>query len=195
MIRTLLAVTALTLAAPAAFAVPQDDMKADAEMMHVGPAVGDTFPGFTALSPTGEARTLADLAGTAGSVIVFSRSMEWCPFCQRQSIDLIDADAPLAELGWKLSLITYDSPEILADYAEEYEIPYTLLSDTDSAMIDAFHLRNTEVPAGSRYDGIPHPAIVFLSPEGEVLAMLREEGYQTRPPVDVVLETAGELAS
>ena len=60
-------------------------------------------------------------------------------------------------------------------------------------MIDAFHLRNTDMPAGSRYDGIPHPAIVFISPEGEVKAMLREEGYRDRPPVPLVLETATDL--
>lgn len=200
MIRTFLAASLIAASAPTALAqqamadqAPMADE--DQMMMHIGPSVGDTFADFTALSTAGEAQTLANLSGEAGAVIVFSRSLDWCPFCKRQAIDLKDAAAPLAELGWDLNLITYDDPETLAGYAADHEIPYTLLSDKDSAMINAFHLRNTEVPAGSRYDGIPHPAIIFLSPEGEVLAMLREEGYQNRPPVDVVLETAGELAS
>lgn len=200
MIRTFLAASLIAASAPTALAqqamadqAPMADE--DQMMMHIGPSVGDTFADFTALSTTGDAQTLANLSGEAGAVIVFSRSLDWCPFCKRQAIDLKDAAAPLAELGWDLNLITYDDPDTLAEYAGDNDIPYTLLSDKDSAMINAFHLRNTEVPAGSRYDGIPHPAIIFLSPEGEVLAMLREEGYQNRPPVDVVLETAGELAS
>ena len=119
---------------------------------------------------------------------------DWCPFCQAQSIDLKDAETPLSGMGWNLNLITYDAPDVLAAYGVEHEIPYELLSDTGSAMIDEFGLRNTEVPAGSRYDGIPHPAIIFLSPEGEVLSMLREEGFQTRPPVELILETAHTLA-
>lgn len=191
MIRALVtAIAALTLTTPA---LAGHHEEGEAEMAHIGPMTGFDASGFTALTPTGEAITLADISGENGAVLVFSRSLDWCPFCQKQSIDLIEATEPLAELGWDLNLITYDSPGILAAYASEKGIPYQLLSDTDSAMIDAFHLRNTDVPAGSRYDGIPHPAIIFISPEGEVKAMLREEGYRDRPPVPLVLETATDL--
>ena len=62
-------------------------------------------------------------------------------------------------------------------------------------MIEAFNLKNEDVPPGSRYDGIPHPAIVFVGADGMVKAMLREEGYKNRPPVETVLEKATELNS
>ncbi|MAI91655.1 peroxiredoxin family protein [Ponticaulis sp.] len=192
MIRTLLAASALALTAPFAFA--QSMPMADEVPAHIGPAVGDTFPDFAAVSSDGTPVTLAELSAANGVVMVFSRSLDWCPFCQAQSIDLKDAETPLSGMGWNLNLITYDAPDVLAAYGVEHEIPYELLSDTGSAMIDEFGLRNTEVPAGSRYDGIPHPAIIFLSPEGEVLSMLREEGFQTRPPVELILETAHTLA-
>ncbi|MAP95721.1 MAG: alkyl hydroperoxide reductase [Ponticaulis sp.] len=191
MIRTLLAATALTLAAPLALA---DHHEEDAEMMMIGPHVGHMAPDFSAvLAASGDAVTLADLAGEEGTVLVFSRSLDWCPFCKKQSIDLKDAAAPLAEKGWSLNLITYDAPETLADYADQQSIPYTLLSDTNSAMIDAFGLRNHEMNGKGRYAGIPHPAIIFIGTDGEIKAMLREEGYKDRPPVETVLEKADEL--
>lgn len=187
MFRTLIAATALSLAAPVAFA----DHHETPEM--IGPAIGADHSAFAALNSDGNTVTLADISGENGAVIVFSRSMAWCPFCQKQAIELVDAAAPLSELGWSLNVITYDDPATLAGFAAMNSVNYTMLSDTNSAMIDAFGLRNHDVAEGSVYDGIPHPAIVFLSPEGEVRAMLREEGYKTRPTVETVLSTAGIL--
>jgi len=48
-------------------------------------------------------------------------------------------------------------------------------------MIDAFGLRNTEVTAGSRFDGIPHPAIIYIKANGEVAGVQKEKGYRNRP--------------
>lgn len=187
MIRSLLAASALALTAPLA------PMALAEEAAQIGPQIGDTHAEFTANDVTGEAMSLTDISGEAGAVLVFSRSLDWCPFCKSQAVDLIEADAPLADLGWDLNLITYDAPDFLAGYASETDVPYTLLSDEGSAMIDALNLRNHDVPAGSVYDGIPHPAIVFFTPEGEVVSVLREEGYRERPPVEMILETASEL--
>jgi hypothetical protein len=49
------------------------------------------------------------------------------------------------------------------------------------------------VPAGSRYDGIPHPAIIFIAADGTVKAVMREEGYKDRPAVDTIMELAAAL--
>lgn len=187
MIRTLIASLAISLAAPLALAE---------EPAAIGPVVGAPAPAFSATeATTDDIVTLANISGEHGAVIVFSRSLDWCPFCKKQSLDLKAAAAPLAEKGWELNLITYDAPETLAAYAEKEGISYTLLSDTNSAMIDAFGLRNHEMDGKKRYEGIPHPAIVFIGTDGVVKAMLREEGYKNRPPVETVLETADELNS
>ena len=161
----------------------------------IGPEVGAAAPDFFAINAeTGATVMLDTITGDTGAVLVFSRSLDWCPFCKKQALDLIEATEPLAEKGWELNLITYDDPATLASYAAEKDVNYTLLSDTNSAMIDAFELRNEEMDGRGRYEGIPHPAIVFIGADGEVKAMLREEGYKDRPPVETVLETANALA-
>lgn len=191
MIRTLLATSALVMTAPVVLA---DEPRATHEhAVQIGPSVGDQITDFVAVKANGEAVTLADISAGKGAILVFSRSLDWCPFCQTQATDLISAAAPLEEMGWSLNVITYDPPETLTEFGEKNDIPYTLLSDTGSAMINALGLRNHDMPKGTKYDGVPHPAILFLSPEGEVLAMLREEGYKTRPPVETVLSTAKSL--
>ncbi|MEM9053861.1 MAG: peroxiredoxin family protein [Pseudomonadota bacterium] len=185
MIRSILAA-----AATAAIIMP-----AIAEDVQIGPTVGEAAPEFAAIAADGTAVDLAAISGSEGAVLVFSRSLDWCPFCKTQATDLDDAATELSEAGWNLSVITYDVPETLKAFGEAEELSYTLLSDTDSTMIDAFGLRNTKVPADSRFAGIPHPAIVYVGTDGNVEAVLREEGYRTRPAKEVVISTAQSLAA
>ncbi len=192
MIRTFALATTLALAAPA-FAEKATVEAETAEVVQIGPTVGEAAPEFSATTTAGEAATLASLSGESGVAVVFVRSADWCPFCKGQMKDLEAAVAPLNDAGWGLASLSYDSVETLADFKAEAELSYTLLSDTDSAVIDAFALRNTDVRAGSQYDGIPHPAIVFIRADGSVAAVLREEGFKDRPQVDVVIETASQL--
>ncbi|WP_272992321.1 MULTISPECIES: peroxiredoxin family protein [Hyphomonas] len=168
------------------------EQAAMAESMRVGPIVGQPAPAASVVGPEGVV-SFTDLAGEKGTVVAFFRSADWCPYCKKQLIDLKDAAAPLGDEGWTLIGVSYDSPETLADFKAAKDLPYGLYSDTGSAAIDAFDLRNPDVPAGSRYDGIPHPAIIFISADGTVKAVMREEGYKDRPAVDAVLAMAAAL--
>lgn len=180
MFRSLLAASALVLTGAAAFA--DDDSAETSNMVCV--EAGTNAPAVTALTASGDAVDLAGITGENGAVLVFSRSLDWCPYCKAQALELETVKADLEAAGWSLNLITYDSPETLAGFASEKSLTYSLLSDTDSATIDAFGLRNTEVPAGSRFDGIPHPAIVYIRANGEVAGVQKEEGYKDRPPTE-----------
>jgi peroxiredoxin Q/BCP len=179
MIRILLAASALALTLPVALA--QDDT-ATMTTAQIGPVVGATAPAFTATTSAGVSADLAAISGTNGAVIVFSRSLDWCPYCKKQAIELETIAVEMDAAGWPITLVTYDPTDALAAFASDKDVSYTLLSDADSSMIDAFGLRNTEMKAGSRFDGIPHPAIVFISKDGTVRAVQREEGYKDRPP-------------
>lgn len=178
MIRTLLTASALILAGAAAMAGEVED--GTTSMVCV--EAGTMAPDFAALTAAGHAVDFAGISGEKGAVIVFSRSLDWCPYCKAQALELETVTTELADAGWSLNVITYDSPETLSDFAAAHALSYTLLSDPGSAMIDAFGLRNTEVTAGSRFDGIPHPAILYIKADGEVAGVQKEEGYQNRPP-------------
>lgn len=178
MFRTILTASALLITGAAAFADDHDD--GTTAMVCV--EAGTQAPEFSAVTSSGEAVEFADITGAQGAVIVFSRSMDWCPYCKAQALELETVKADLEALGWSLNLITYDDPAILASYRDEKELTYTFLSDTGSAMIDAYGLRNDDMPVGSRFDGVPHPAIVFIKADGEVAGVQKEDGYKTRPP-------------
>jgi peroxiredoxin Q/BCP len=90
----------------------------------------------------------------------------------RQLVQL-QADAKkIEDAKIRLVGISYDSPEILKAFTDEHKISFPLLSDPESKVIDAYHLRNEDVRPRSRQDGIPHPVTVLLDKEGVVRAKL-----------------------
>ena len=159
----------------------------------IGLADGVQAPVVALLDTGGAPQTFDSLAGAKGTVVAFVRSADWCPYCKKQLIELEAAAAPLADAGWTLVAVSYDPVETLAGYKADKGLSYALLSDEGSVAIKAFNLLNTDVKPGSRYDGIPHPAIVFIGADGTIKQTLREDGYKTRPAVDLVIETAEGL--
>jgi peroxiredoxin len=163
-------------------------LAATAASIDIGPAVGAKIPAtFKALDKTGAAKTYADIAGKNGTVLLFVRSASWCPFCQVQLIDINRITADLAKRGYTLAALSYDSPEVLATFAAQRGIGYTLLSDKKSEMIDAFNIRDPQYPAGNMAHGVPMPAIFVIDAKGVVQAKLAEEGYRTRPLNEAML--------
>ncbi len=79
-----------------------------------------------------------------------------------------------------LAALSYDSPEILKNFAERRAIHFPLLSDPDSATIRAFGILNESVPKSSPFFGIPHPVTFLIEKDGKVAAKYFEEDYKER---------------
>lgn len=158
------------------------------------PAVGEKAPAVAGADITGKTRTLAQLAGKKGSVLMFFRSASWCPYCKAQLIAMNDgAAAPLAERGYNLVGLSYDEVPVLAKFAAERNVGWTLLSDPQSKVIDGWQLRDPAYPPGNRAHGVPRPAIYVIDRKGVIRARLMEDDYRKRPPVEAVLAAVDAL--
>jgi peroxiredoxin len=153
---------------------------------------GSTAPAVTTLDNNGAPVSFDTLSGSSGTVLVFTRSAEWCPYCQEQLIQLKDAKDPLASEGWSLAAISYDAPDITTAFAAKHDITYPLLSDTNSETIKRWGLLNAEMTEGTRYYGIPHPTIAYISADGTLLQIDTNTDYKVRPsPQDVIDAVTG----
>ncbi|MEM9878651.1 MAG: redoxin domain-containing protein [Pseudomonadota bacterium] len=153
-----------------------------------GPALGQVVE-FTAKldAHDGGQYALADLAGPKGTALFFNRSLDWCPFCQKQTEDLIKNSALLTDAGYGIAVVTYDSPAKLKKFAVKQNPSFPLLSDTGSANIIALGLLNEKYKPGSFAYGIPHPMIIVIGTDGAVKAKFAEEGYKVRPVLQDVV--------
>lgn len=97
----------------------------------------------------------------------------------------------LRRQGLGLAVITYDSPQVLADFAARRGITYPLLSDRDSATIKAYGLLNTTVAPGTPAYGVPFPGTFMLDRQGRVTARFFEQAYQERTTVSTMLLKGG----
>ena len=62
--------------------------------------------------------------------------------------------------------MTYDAPELIRAFHDEWELEYPLLRDVDGQHVDAWGIRNEEYGEGTFAYGIPHPGVVLIAPDG-----------------------------
>lgn len=178
-VRKLACALVVSLAAPAAFAAADPDPAtlASETAAAFGPAVGAQAPDFALPDASGQTRTLADIAGPNGAVIYFNRSLDWCPICIAQTIELQASAEAFEAAGWGLAVLTYDNVETLARAAERRELTMTLLSDEDSAVIDAFGVRDPiYAEPRHRAHGVPYPVAIAIRRDGTVAGKFWHEG-------------------
>ena len=154
----------------------------------VGMAVNEAAPVAMELRDSqGKTTTLAANMGKKGMVLFLVRSAEWCPFCQAQLIGTEDIRGAITEKGYALASLSYDEPKILAEFAANKGIGYTMLSDKGSKMIDALGLRDPQYGPENKAYGVPRATILVLAPDGRVKAKHVSEDFRSRPSNEDVL--------
>ena len=156
--------------------------------IEVGTSIGEAVPIDQPLrNAEGQPTTLAEIAGDRGTVLVLVRSADWCPFCILQLEQHALIGAELEERGFTLASLSYDEPEKLLEFLEWVDRPFVMLSDTQSAFIDAVGLRDPQYAEDHYAFGVPRASILVLAPDGTIKAKLVSADYRQRPSNDFVL--------
>ncbi|MDZ7627014.1 MAG: peroxiredoxin family protein [Parvularculaceae bacterium] len=163
----------------------------------LGPKVGSAVPhDLAATDATGAKRAFDNLVGPKGMALFFVRSVDWCPYCKAQTLNVDASRAEFEKRGLSVVFVSYDAVDKQKKFAVEKDVGVTLLSDPKSEIIDAFGLRNEKHVSG-RFAGIPHPAAFIVKPDRTIAAKLYETDYETndksyvnRPEVGAILAAA-----
>jgi peroxiredoxin len=121
-------------------------------------------------------------------------------FCKGQLGEL-QRDLPLLKrAGLGLAAISYDSREILRDFAARKKITFPLLSDHDSIAIRAYGVADRRYRPGAQLDidgsgevpvhGLADPAVFVISPEGKVVWRFVSEHEELRLTAANILQRA-----
>ncbi len=99
--------------------------------------VGDAAPQLQAIDHTG---TTIDLGAALneGTAVVFFYPKAMTPGCTKQACSLRDSWSVLKERGVKIFGVSADSPERQQAFIDKYQLPYTLIADTEQAVCKAF---------------------------------------------------------
>jgi peroxiredoxin len=144
----------------------------------VGLRAGQKAPEFSAIDQFGKTQTLATLRGSKGTVLLFYRSADWCPYCKGQLIQLQAAKERFEKQGIKLAGISYDSVEILKNFSDRRKIGFPLLSDPDSKIIRRYQVLNSEAVGPNA--GMARPGYFYIDTEGMIREKFFEAKYRER---------------
>ena len=159
-------------------------------------AIGERAPSFTLKDQDDHEFGLDAMVKKGPVALVFVRSVEWCTYCQLQTIQLSQNLSKFQAAGGQVVVVSYDAPEKVKRFARRRKINVPILSDTDSKTIDAYAVRavtGTGDQLGSAQHGtfvIDKSGIVRSKPyltsfEGDaaVEALLRalKDANSTRP--------------
>jgi len=140
--------------------------------------VGQKAPPFLARDQFGRVQTLETLKGSKGTVLLFYRSADWCPYCKGQLIQLQAVKERFEKQGIKLVGISYDSVEILKYFSDRRKIDFPLLSDPDSKIIRRYQVLNSEAVGPNA--GMARPGYFFIDPNGVIREKFFEAKYRER---------------
>ena len=100
----------------------------------------------------------------------------------------------LEKNGVRIAGISYDSRQILKNFADQHGIGFPLLSDPDSDVIRRFGIFNTNIAPGLRAHGVPHPVEYLVAPDGIIIRKYFVANYQHRVTAsEVVLREFGGI--
>ncbi len=138
----------------------------------MAPRPGDTAPAFELLDQHGEAVRLASLAGR--KVLVYFYPRADTPGCTTQACGLRDVAGDVGDTV--IVGISPDPPAALARFDAKHSLGFTLLSDPDHAVAEAYGAWGEKSMYGKKYMGVIRSA--FLVDQNGRIA---EAWYKVKP--------------
>jgi peroxiredoxin len=125
-----------------------------------GIAVGDRAPSFTLKDQNDREVSLEAMIKKTPVAVVFVRSIEWCTYCQLQTIQLSEYLPKIQTAGGQVVVVCYDAPEKVKRFARRKKINVPVLSDADSKTIEAYAMRAL-TGAGDQLGSAQHGTFVI----------------------------------
>ncbi|MBE2898347.1 thioredoxin-dependent thiol peroxidase [Pasteurellaceae bacterium 20609_3] len=135
------------------------------------------------LDQRNQAISLSQFKGQKVLVYFYPRALT--PGCTTQACDLRDSQSELEKCGLTVLGISPDSPDKLARFEEKNQLNFTLLSDPDHKVAEAYGVWGEKKFMGKTFDGIHR--ISFLIDESGTIAHVFEK-FKTKDHARIVLD-------
>jgi len=152
--------------------------------------IGQRAPSFTLKDQNDRQISLEALLKKGPVAVVFVRSVDWCVYCQLQTIELQRNLKEIEAGGGQVVVITYDAPQKVKRFAGRQKITYPVLSDPGSKTIEAYAMRSIR-GTGDQAGASQHATFV-VDQKGIVRAKPYLTSFEERSVVDALVSTLKE---
>jgi thioredoxin-dependent peroxiredoxin len=127
--------------------------------------VGDLAPSFTAITNGGGKVSLADFKGK--NVILYFYPRDDTPGCTKEACAFRDEFAAFKRKGAVVLGVSTDSAKSHDRFAEKFKLPFTLVSDEDKTIVQAYGAWGQKSFMGRKYQGT-YRMTYLIGPEGRI---------------------------
>jgi len=120
---------------------------------------GDTAPDFTLTDQDGNSVSLHEKRGQ--KVVLYFYPAAMTPGCTTEACDFRDSIASLAGAGYTVLGVSRDTPAKLREFRERDGLTFTLLSDPDHALHDAYGAWGEKMNYGKKIEGVLRSTFVI----------------------------------
>ena len=128
-------------------------------------AEGQEAPDFELTSDTGEMVKLSDLRGKP--VVLYFYPKDDTPGCTTQACGIRDAYGEFERAGAVVLGVSPDDERSHVKFRSKYELPFTLLADTEHAVAERYGVWGEKKYMGKKYMGISRSTFV-IDEDGKV---------------------------
>lgn len=146
------------------------------------PQVGQKAPAFTLLDQNGEKVSLKDFKGK--NVVVYFYPKALTPGCTVQACSLTDVQKELKKLDIVVLGISADPVKKLKDFETKKNLNFTLLSDEDHSVCEAYGSWGLKKFMGREYMGIFRQSF-FIGADGKIKHVMTKVDTKTHHQVIV----------
>jgi peroxiredoxin Q/BCP len=126
---------------------------------------GDAAPDFTARDASGREVRLADLRGQ--KVVLYFYPKDDTPGCTKEACSFRDAHATYEAQGIRVLGVSLDDEASHQKFAAKYNLPFTLLADTDHSLAEKFGVYGEKNWMGKTYMGVDRKTFL-IDEEGRI---------------------------
>ncbi|CAA9258047.1 MAG: Thiol peroxidase, Bcp-type [uncultured Adhaeribacter sp.] len=113
--------------------------------------IGDPAPDFAIPDQDGIAHKLSDYRGR--KLVIYFYPKDDTPGCTAQACNLRDNYYDLRQKGYEVIGVSVDDEKSHQKFINKFELPFTLLSDTEHKMVEAYGVWQEKNMYGRKYMG------------------------------------------
>ena len=120
---------------------------------------GDVAPLFSATDQHGKVISLQSLKGK--KIVLYFYPKDDTPGCTAEACNLRDNHSELIKQGYVVIDVSFDPIAKHEKFAAKYELPFSLLPDTDKSIIQAYGVWGPKKFLGKSYEGVYRTTFVI----------------------------------
>jgi thioredoxin-dependent peroxiredoxin len=114
--------------------------------------IGDKAPDFAIPDQDGLVHKLSDYAGR--KLVIYFYPKDNTPGCTAQACNLRDNYYDLRQKGYEVIGVSVDSEKSHQKFIQKFELPFTLLADTEKKMVEDYGVWQEKSMYGRKYMGV-----------------------------------------